>query len=89
MLSKNLKYYRLKKQLTKKALAEILHVSPMMITHYENGTRIPTTEHLHALADALGVKVSDFLAVRNENLVFRHGEIRTTQPLSQINSEDE
>ena len=30
-----------------------------------------------ALADALGVSVSDFLAVRNNDLVFQHAEFQT------------
>lgn len=37
MLSKNLKYYRLKNNLSKKELASKVNVSPMAITHYENG----------------------------------------------------
>ena len=87
MFSKNLKYYRLKRQLSKRALAEKIHVSAMAITHYENGSRKPNMEVLSALADALGVRVSDFLAVRNENLVFEHEEFRKASSLSQMQQE--
>ena len=87
MFSKNLKYYRLKNKLSKKALAEMIKVTPMTITHYENGDRMPTAENLNALAGALGVKVSDFLAVRNGNPSFHHGEFRKTTSLSQMQQE--
>ncbi len=87
MFSKNLKYYRLKNQLSKKALADKINVSAMAITHYEDGSRKPNMEILSALAAALGVRVSDFLAVRNENLVFQHAEFRKASSLSQMQQE--
>ena len=87
MFSRNLKYYRLKNQLSKKALAEMIHISPMAITNYEDGSRKPNMEILSALAEALGVRVSDFLAVRDENLVFRHGEFRKSSLMSQMQQE--
>lgn len=81
MFCKNLRFYRLKNAMTKKELAEKSELTPMAITHYENGTRTPNMEVLKRLADALGVRVSDFLEVRNENLVFAHGEFRKTSTL--------
>ena len=87
MFNKNLKYYRLKKNLTKKALADAIHVTPMAITNYEDGSRQPNMETLSALADALGVRVSDFLAVRNENITFKHAEFRKAASLSQMQQE--
>ena len=82
MFCKNLKYYRLKNQMTKKALAEKANVSAMAITQYEGGKRKPSMETLNALATALGVRVSDFLAVRNESLAFQHGEFRKNASLT-------
>ena len=82
MCSKNLKFYRLRKQMSKKELAEKAHVSPMAITNYEKGDRKPSMEILQALADALEVRVSDFLAIRNENICFIHGEFRKNSTLS-------
>ena len=41
MISKNLKYYRLKQNMTKKELASLVNISPMAITNYENGKRRP------------------------------------------------
>lgn len=87
MFSKNLKYYRLRKQMTKKDLAEKANITPMAITNYENGERKPSMEILKALAAALDVRVSDFLAVRNENLVFSHGEFRKNTSLSAARQE--
>lgn len=82
MFSKNLKYYRLKNSMSMKELAEQLHVSPMAISNYENGKRKPSMVILKQMAVVLGVRVSDFLAVRNEKLVFCHGEFRKNSTLS-------
>ncbi len=82
MFSKNLKYYRLRKELSKKDLAAQIHVTPMAISHYENGKRKPDMKLLKQMAEVLGVRVSDFLVVRNENLLFHHGEFRKNSTLS-------
>lgn len=87
MFNKNLKYYRLKNHLTKKALASKCGLSAMNITHYENGTRKPSMENLKLLAEALDVRVSDFLTVRDESLVFTHGEFRKTSALRKNDQE--
>lgn len=87
MFCKNLKYYRLKNNLTKKQLAEKAKVSSMAITNYENGNRMPNMEIINRLAQVLNVRISDFLAVRNENLVFKHGEFRKNSSLSQSQQE--
>lgn len=82
MLSKNLKYYRLKKNYSKRELASLCQITPMAITHYENGERRPTMDILKALAKALDVRVTDFLAVRNNNLEFQHAEFRKNRSLT-------
>ena len=82
MFSKNLKYYRLKKNMSKKELASLVEVTPMAISHYESGDRRPGMDVIKALASALDVRVSDFLRNRNENLVFTHGEFRKGSRLS-------
>ncbi|MCR5694871.1 MAG: XRE family transcriptional regulator [Clostridia bacterium] len=87
MFSKNLKYYRLKKNMTKAALAEAIDITPMAITHYEDGSRQPDMKILSALADVLGVRVSDFLAVRDENITFRHAEFRKAASLKKAEQE--
>ena len=85
MFSKNLKYYRLLRNLSKKALASKVGVTAMAITNYEKGDRNPSMEILKALAQALDVRISDFLAVRNQSIVFTHGEFRkdASLPVSQ------
>ena len=87
MFSKNLKYFRLKRGLTKKALADKVNVSPMAISNYENGKRKPDMDTLKCLAEALEIRVSDFLAVRNENITFTHGEFRKNSTLAQSQQE--
>ena len=82
MLSKNLRYYRLKNNLSKKELASLIQVTPMSISHYENGERKPSMDVIKALAKVLNVKVSDFLANRDENLMFVHGEFRKGSKLT-------
>lgn len=82
MFSKNLKYYRLKKAMSKKQLAEHINVSPMAISNYENGKRKPDMELLKQMANVLGVRVSDFLAIRNDKLVFCHGDFRKNSTFS-------
>lgn len=87
MFSKNLKFYRLRKSMTKKELAEKVDISPMAVTHYEKGARRPDMELLKKMAEVLGIRVSDFLVVRNERLVFCHGEFRRNAKLSDTQQE--
>jgi Zn-dependent peptidase ImmA (M78 family)/transcriptional regulator with XRE-family HTH domain len=82
MFSKNLKYYRLRNHLSKKDLADKAGVTAMAITNYEKGERKPSMDILKALAKALNVRISDFLAVRNNNIAFAHGEFRKNSSLS-------
>lgn len=82
MLSKNIRYYRLKNNLSKKELAALIQVTPMAISHYEKGERKPSMDIIQALAKVLNVKVSDFIANRDENLVFAHGEFRRGSKLT-------
>ncbi len=82
MLSKNLKYYRLKKNMSKKELASRIGVTAMAISYYESGERKPDMKTIKAMASALGVKTADFLSNRNTNLVFSHGEFRKGSKLS-------
>ena len=87
MFEKNLKYYRLQKNLSKKALAEACNVSPMAISNYENGKRRPDMDVIRKLAEALGVHVADFLAARNANLTFSHCEFRKHSSLTESRQE--
>ena len=51
MFAKNLKYYRLKKNMTKAALADACGVSPMAISNYESGKRKPDIEIINKHAE--------------------------------------
>jgi len=82
MFSKNLKYYRLKNAMSKTELAKKCNLSPMAITHYENGDRKPDMNVLKNMAEVLGVRVADFLVMHNEGLTFQHGEFRKSVSLS-------
>lgn len=82
MFSKNLRYHRLKSGMSMKELAARVHVTPMAISNYEKGIRRPDMAMLRRMADVLRVRVSDFLAIRDENLVFCHGEFRKKSTLS-------
>ena len=87
MFNKNLKYYRLQKNMSKKELADKCGVSAMTITHYESGDRKPDIDMIKNLADALGVFVADFLAERNGSLSFVHGEFRKQASLTESKQE--
>lgn len=87
MFSKNLKHYRLKKQMTKKDLAAACGISSMAISNYESGKRKPDMEIISKLAQALGIYVVDFLASRNDRLSFVHNEFRKHSALSKSKQE--
>ena len=67
MFEKNLRFYRLRKGLTKKALAEACSVTPMAISNYESGNRKPSMDVLEAIAAALDVRLADLLRRRNSS----------------------
>lgn len=87
MLEKNIKYYRLKNNMTKKALADMIGVTPMAITNYENGNRKPSMDILRAMAKALGITVTDFLSGGLSDLQFVHGKFRKGTKLGALNQE--
>lgn len=87
MFEKNLKYYRLKNNMSKTALAEACGVSTMAISNYESGKRKPDIEMINKLADVLGIYVVDFLASRKSNLSFDHREFRKHSVLTKSQQE--
>ncbi len=82
MFGKNLKYYRLKNNMSMKELADLVKISPMTISHYEKEQRRPDMQTIKALAKVLQVRVTDFLANRDETLVFCHEQFRKNSKLS-------
>ena len=87
MIGKNLKYYRLKRNMTKKDLADAVSLSPMAITNYENDSRKPSFDMVVKLAEALNVDLKAFIAVQNKKLSFQHEEFRKTNSLNQTKQE--
>lgn len=87
MLGKNLKYYRLKNNMTKKALADAIGVTPMAITNYENDNRQPNMDTIKALAKVLNIRVTDFLAHTGDALEFSHGKFRKGTKLGVMTQE--
>ncbi len=87
MFEKNLKYYRLKKNMSMKDLAEACGVTSMAISNYESGKRKPDMDTINKLAEALDIFVIDFLASRNANLSFKHCEFRKHSTLTKTQQE--
>ncbi len=87
MFGKNLKYYRLKNNMTKKALSEAIGVTPMAITNYENDERQPNMDTIKRLAEALNIRVTDFLENNGSELEFTHGKFRKGSKLGAMNQE--
>ncbi|MDO4939986.1 MAG: XRE family transcriptional regulator [Lachnospiraceae bacterium] len=87
MFSKNLKYYRLKQNMSKKDLAAACGITSMAITNYESGIRTPDMQTINKLASVLGVHVVDFIASRNSGLEFEHKEFRKTTQLTKAQQE--
>ena len=64
----NLKYYRIKKWLSRKQLAERCGLSVVKIRELESSKVRPDIETIKIIADALDVYVMDFLYDRNKLL---------------------
>ncbi|SDA63167.1 Zn-dependent peptidase ImmA, M78 family [Butyrivibrio sp. INlla18] len=87
MFEKNLKYYRLKKNMSMKDLADAVGVTSMAISNYESGKRQPEIEIINKMAEVLGIKVVDFLASRNSHLEIKHCEFRKHSTLTKTQQE--
>ncbi len=59
-----------------------MDISPMAINYYEKEERKPDMNMIKALAKALNVRVTDFLAYRDAELVFCHGEFKKNNSMS-------
>lgn len=87
VFEKNLKYYRLKNNMSKKDLAAACGITSMAISNYESGKRKPDIEIIQKLANVLGIQISDFLASRNTKLNFSHREFRKNSTLTKAQQE--
>ena len=82
MFSKKIRYFRLLRNLTKKALAERAGLSPTIIADYESGKRNPKVETLKKLAAVLDVRVLDFIGHPGVSPVYSHGDFRKRAKLN-------
>lgn len=87
MFHRNLKYFRLEKGLTGKALADKANLSPTAVSDYESGIQKPDMDTIKRLSEALEVRVSDFLSSRNDSLELVYGEFRKNSALTQSQQE--
>ena len=65
-----------------KELADLVRISPMAISYYEKEERKPDMQTIKKLAEVLHVRVTDFLASRDMDLKFCHGEFRKKTKMS-------
>ena len=87
MFSKNLRYFRLRSNMTMRELAERIGLTSMAISNYEKGIRTPDMQTLRKLAAVFQVSTIDFLNVRNGALQFKHGEFRKNCNLAKSKQE--
>jgi len=57
---KKIRQIRLSKGINQKQLAEMIYVTPPIISYIENKKRQTTVEMLQRIADALNVNIKDF-----------------------------
>lgn len=76
-LSKKLKEYRSRHNLTQKELAARLFVSDKAISKWERGNGLPDIETLVRLADLLGTPVEDLLKEKKETYYYEYKSERT------------
>lgn len=87
MFDKNLKYFRLKNNLSMSELAKMSGLSKMAISYYEKGERTPDMNTLKKLAEVLNINIMDFMLVRNDKLIFQHGAFRKNSRLNKSKQE--
>lgn len=80
MLSKNLKIYRAKKDISQKDLADFMNVQMSTISNWENDVSGPDNEQLIKLADYFGVSVDVLLGATKDD---EPKETSKPQPLDQ------
>ena len=73
MVGQNIRYWRLRRDMTRAGLSRKSGLPARLITAYENCDENPDMQKLTVLANALDVRVLDFLAERNDSVSFSHG----------------
>ena len=62
VIRNNLRRIRKSRSITQKELADRMGITQQVIGHWERGVRIPKTQSVHRLADALGVAPEELYA---------------------------
>ena len=85
-----LKELRTNKKLTQQQLGDIIHVSKVSVSGYENGTRTPDTDTLQSIANYFNVSL-DYLVGRTKNpndYYFNDSSIETIKKIYEGNDLD-
>lgn len=87
MIGKNIKYYRLLRNMSLQDLADQIGLNKMAISNYENGKRDPRLEICQKIADALNISLSMLISEYGDNLVINPGAFRKKARLSKEKTE--
>ena len=66
ILANNIKYFRLKKNLSQEEFAEMLGTTPVYLSTLENAKRNIRTDYIGHIADTLEIDVKELFVERNE-----------------------
>ncbi|MBR1684535.1 MAG: ImmA/IrrE family metallo-endopeptidase [Clostridia bacterium] len=83
MTGKNIRYYRLLREMSQESLAKEVALGKMAISNYESGKRTPDYATLLRIAKALDVSLASLLAQDHDELTIWHGPFRTHVTQSQ------
>ena len=64
ILANNIKYYRLKKDLSQEELAELLETTPVYLSSLENAKRNIRLDYIEHIAETLEVNIKDLFIER-------------------------
>jgi len=87
MVGKNIRYYRLMKEMSQEALAKTVGVGKMAISNYESGKRTPDYNTSRKIAKALDISLAKLLAEYNEGMIIEHGAFRKHAGVSKSQQE--
>lgn len=87
MLGSNIKYYRLKNNLTLRELANKTNLSPMALSNYENNKRRPNNKIISKIVSALNINLNDLLTTYDTTNINIKFEDYSLNNLSKIEKE--
>ena len=82
MIGKNIKYYRLLRNMSLQDLADRVGLNKMTISNYENGKRELKYDVCQKIADALDITLAMLISKYGNNLSIQHGPFRKKTRLS-------